>query len=74
MSDNPESSGDHFSKGPDETWAVVSDVPERQGVTGLPVIDDREPLGRGREILAGVALVILVLCFTPTPIDVVRTP
>jgi hypothetical protein len=34
MPDNPEPSGDHFSRGPDETWAVVSDVPERQGVTG----------------------------------------
>ncbi len=34
MTDRQEPSGDHLSKGPDETWAVVSDVPERQGVTG----------------------------------------
>jgi hypothetical protein len=34
MADTQAPSGDHFSKGPDETLAVVSDVPERQGVTG----------------------------------------
>jgi hypothetical protein len=34
MSSNQAGIGEHFSKGPDESWAVVSDVPERQGVTG----------------------------------------
>ena len=41
------------------------------------VIDEYERLGAGRTILAVVALVILVLCFTPVPIepyDLVRNP
>lgn len=36
MAGNQTNSGDHFSKGPRETRAVVSDVPERQAVTGHP--------------------------------------
>jgi hypothetical protein len=34
MLNNQVSSGEHLSKGRGETWAIVSDVPERQGVTG----------------------------------------
>lgn len=33
-----------------------------------PTLDDEEPLSRGRVALAGVAMIILVLCFTPVPI------
>jgi membrane-associated protease RseP (regulator of RpoE activity) len=36
-----------------------------------PVIDDYEPLGRGRHLIAILAVVLFVLCFTPVPIDVV---
>jgi membrane-associated protease RseP (regulator of RpoE activity) len=41
------------------------------------VIYEYEPIGSGRIILAVVALVILVLCFTPVPIepyDLIRNP
>jgi hypothetical protein len=34
MPDNQTHTGDHLSQGPAGTRAVVSDVPERQGVTG----------------------------------------
>jgi membrane-associated protease RseP (regulator of RpoE activity) len=34
-----------------------------------PTYDEHEPLDRTRLILAGVALVILILCFTPAPIQ-----
>ena len=34
-----------------------------------PTLYDDEPLERGRVILAVVAMVILVLCFTPAPIS-----
>src|SRR5687767_4542363 len=33
------------------------------------VIYEFEPLGAGRRVLAMVALLILALCFTPTPIE-----
>jgi len=33
-----------------------------------PTLDEDEPLDRGRLILAAVALVILIVCFTPAPI------
>jgi membrane-associated protease RseP (regulator of RpoE activity) len=33
------------------------------------VIDEEEPLGRGRNAVAVLALVMLVLCFTPIPIQ-----
>ena len=33
-----------------------------------PTLDEDEPLDRGRLILAAVALVVLVVCFTPAPI------
>lgn len=36
-----------------------------------PVIDDYEPLGRGRYAIAILAVVLFVLCFTPVPIDIV---
>jgi hypothetical protein len=32
------------------------------------VIYEHEPLGRGRQSIAILALVILALCFTPVPI------
>jgi membrane-associated protease RseP (regulator of RpoE activity) len=34
-----------------------------------PTLDDEMPLGRGRLFLAGFALLMLVLCFTPAPIE-----
>jgi hypothetical protein len=34
MSNNQAGTGKHLSKGQGDSWAVVSDVPERQGVTG----------------------------------------
>ena len=37
-----------------------------------PVIDDYEPLGRGRHVIAILAVVLFVLCFTPVPIDIVN--
>jgi hypothetical protein len=33
------------------------------------VIDDQEPLRRGRFALGLFALAMFVICFTPTPID-----
>ena len=40
-----------------------------------PTLDDDQPLGRGRLLLAAVALAMLVVCFTPAPIgDFVPTP
>jgi membrane-associated protease RseP (regulator of RpoE activity) len=38
------------------------------GARHPPTLDEDEPLDRGRLILAGVALVILIVCFTPAPI------
>jgi hypothetical protein len=37
-----------------------------------PTMNDDEPLGRGRLIVAGVALVILIICFTPAPISFIE--
>ena len=37
-----------------------------------PVIDDYEPLGRGRHVIAILAVVLFVLCFTPVPIEIVN--
>jgi hypothetical protein len=34
-----------------------------------PTFDEHEPLDRTRMILAGVALVMFILCFTPAPIQ-----
>ncbi len=34
-----------------------------------PTLDDHVPLDRGRLLLAGVAVLLLVLCFTPAPIE-----
>jgi membrane-associated protease RseP (regulator of RpoE activity) len=34
-----------------------------------PVIDEYEPLGPGRQAVAVFALAMLILCFTPFPID-----
>lgn len=33
-----------------------------------PTLDEDEPLDRGRLVLAAVALVVLIVCFTPAPI------
>ena len=33
-----------------------------------PTLDDEQPLDRGRIVMAAVAMIILVLCFTPVPI------
>jgi membrane-associated protease RseP (regulator of RpoE activity) len=35
-----------------------------------PTLSDHEPLARGRLLLAGFALLMLVVCFTPAPIEV----
>jgi len=35
------------------------------------VMNEYEPLGRGRRVIAVLAVVLFVLCFTPVPIDVV---
>ena len=37
-----------------------------------PTMNDDEPLGRGRLIVAGLALVILIVCFTPAPISFIE--
>ena len=34
-----------------------------------PTLDDDVPIGRGRLIVAGIALLILIVCFTPAPIS-----
>jgi membrane-associated protease RseP (regulator of RpoE activity) len=34
-----------------------------------PVLDEYEPLGAGRYVLAIVALIVLILCFTPFPLQ-----
>lgn len=36
-----------------------------------PTLDDDIELGRGRLIIAGVALLILIVCFTPAPISLI---
>ena len=33
------------------------------------VIDEHEPLGPGRRLIAVMAVIIFILCFTPTPIE-----
>ena len=49
-------------------------------LTGLrhpSILNPYEPLGPGRRALAVVAILMLVVCFTPTPLrieDLVRTP
>jgi membrane-associated protease RseP (regulator of RpoE activity) len=37
-----------------------------------PTMDDEMPLGRGRKVLAVVALAIFVLCFMPAPMSLLR--
>ena len=37
-----------------------------------PTMNDDEPLGPGRLIVAGLALVILIICFTPAPISFIE--
>ena len=39
-----------------------------------PTLDDDEPLDRSRLIVAALAMVILVLCFTPAPISEILAP
>ncbi|HYB96414.1 MAG TPA: site-2 protease family protein [Vicinamibacterales bacterium] len=34
-----------------------------------PTLNDEVPIGRGRLIIAGLAVVILIVCFTPAPIS-----
>ena len=34
-----------------------------------PTLDDSAPIGRGRLVIAGIALFILIICFTPAPIS-----
>ena len=34
-----------------------------------PTLDEDEPLDRNRLLLAAVALVMLIVCFTPAPIE-----
>jgi len=46
-------------------WAILLRVLGRRHP---PTLNDAEPLGRGREIVAAVSLVVFVLCFVPNPI------
>ena len=40
-----------------------------------PTLDDDRPIGRGRWLLAGVAMAMLIVCFTPAPIgEFIATP
>ena len=39
------------------------------GPTHPPTLDDEQPLGRGRLWLGAFALLMLILCFTPAPIE-----
>jgi membrane-associated protease RseP (regulator of RpoE activity) len=47
-------------------WAVLVAI---LGLRHPPLADEATPLGRGRMVLAVVALLMLVLCFMPVPID-----
>jgi hypothetical protein len=38
------------------------------------VLYEYEPLGRGRRAIAILALVILIICFTPAPVELIGTP
>ena len=38
------------------------------------VLCEYEPLGRGRRAIAILALVILIICFTPAPVELIGTP
>jgi membrane-associated protease RseP (regulator of RpoE activity) len=42
------------------------------GPDHAPTLNDEEPLGTRRTVLAVLAGVVLILCFTPVPIDVTR--
>jgi membrane-associated protease RseP (regulator of RpoE activity) len=54
-------------------WAVLITVMIFWfGPDHAPTLDDEAPLGRERSILAAVAGAVLVLCFTPVPIDFTR--
>ncbi len=56
-------------------WAVlVVVVLAVAGPSHPPTADDRTPLGRRRTALAFAAAVVLALCFTPAPVEVVDRP
>jgi len=46
-------------------WAVLLRVLGRRHP---PTLDDSQPVGRGRELVAALSLVIFVVCFVPNPI------
>jgi len=46
-------------------WAVLLRLLGRRHP---PTLDDRQPVGRGRELVAVLGLVIFVVCFVPNPI------
>ncbi|MGQ0793323.1 MAG: site-2 protease family protein [Deltaproteobacteria bacterium] len=46
-------------------WAVLLCV---MGIKHPPTLHDELPLGRGRRILGGIALLLFIGCFTPMPI------
>jgi len=50
-------------------WAVVVLL---LGLRHPPVHDEATPLGAGRKALAAVALLLLVLCFTPLPLRILE--
>ena len=53
-------------------WARTAPPADPQAVLHqrlAATLDDDRPVGRARTILAVVALVILILCFTPVPIE-----
>lgn len=49
-------------------WWIWAGILLVLGLRHPPVLDDAEPLSRGRKIVAGLVLVIFVLCFTPIPV------
>jgi membrane-associated protease RseP (regulator of RpoE activity) len=50
-------------------WAVVVLV---LGLRHPPLLDETEPLGAGRRTIAVLALIMLVLCFTPAPLQILE--
>lgn len=49
-------------------WGLWCLITYFLGLRHPPVLDEEEPLDRKRQLLAAVALVILVLCFAPEPL------
>jgi membrane-associated protease RseP (regulator of RpoE activity) len=50
-------------------WFLWSVITLAMGLRHPPVLDENQPLDRRRRLLAWVALVVLVLCFVPVPLQ-----